>query len=226
MPPDLISTGFSEPMASSPLWLEYSGLPELLNDKVSKVAWLVFKKIIEIDCAANARPATIEITPAEIAQRCGLDAPTVMRTLEGLRKRKCLALFLPDHPEETALLEIKIPLPVPKPLEELRAQFPFNHVDEKVRFRYSSVQEGEADLPARQTGVKKETQRIIDLYFNNVGFKMNSFILDELHLLSQRFAADEIEKAFDRARKNDIRSLGWVAGELYRRSRKHERSKT
>ena len=54
---------------------------------------------------------------------------------------------------------------------------------------------------------------------------MNSFILDELRLVCQRFDAGQVEKAFERARKNDIRSLGWVVRDLYRTSRRKERGK-
>jgi hypothetical protein len=52
---------------------------------------------------------------------------------------------------------------------------------------------------------------------------MNTFILDELRLLCQRFSRQEVEKTFARAQKNDIRSLGWVVKELYRVSRRHDR---
>ena len=94
--------GSSEPMASSPLWLAHSGLPEWLNAKVNRSAWLVFKTVVEIDCERNARPSTVEIPPREIAERCGLPPESVMRTLSALRRKKCLALFVPDHPEEDA----------------------------------------------------------------------------------------------------------------------------
>jgi len=224
--------GSSEPMASSPLWLAYSGLPEWLNREINRNAWLVFKTVVEMDCARNARPATIEAPPAEIARRCGLAPETVMRTLVGLRRKKCLALFVPEHPEENGLFEVKIPLPTPRTAAQVREEFPFNRLDAGARLRYAFVHEGAEETGKRPSGtqptgsVRRDLQRVIDLYLNTVGFKMNSFVLDELRLLCQRFDPDEVEKAFARAAKNDIRSLGWVAKELYRRSRRHERGKT
>ena len=204
-----------EPMACSPLWLVYSGLPEWLNAKVNRTAWLVFKTVVEIDCANHARPRTVEVPPAEIARRCGLESVATMRTLEGLRRKKCIALFLPEHPEETALIEVKIPLPTPRSPEEIREGFPFNRLPQGVRLRYAG--EGEAERTGGvSAGHGDGLERAIDLYFNIVGFKMNNFILDELRLLCQRFSREEVEKAFARAKKNDIRSLGWIAKELYR----------
>jgi hypothetical protein len=214
----------SEPMAASPLWLAHSGLPEWLNQQVNRSAWLVFKTVVELDCARNARPGTVEVTPQDLAAWCGLEAEAVMRTLEGLRRKKCVALFLPEHPEEMALVEIKVPLPTPRSSAEVREQFPFNALGSEVRLRYASALEETEEGAARsEAGNKRDLERVIDLYFNVVGFKMNTFILDELRLLCQRFSRQEVEKTFARAQKNDIRSLGWIVKELYRVSRRHDR---
>ncbi|NQU42056.1 hypothetical protein HQ520_02140 [bacterium] len=215
------SSGSSEPMALSPLWLQRSGLPEFLNSQVNRTAWLVFKTVVELDCARNARPGTVEITPFELASMCGLDAQTTVRTLEGLRRKKYLALFLPEHPEETALVEVKVPLPSPRPVEEIREEFPFNRLEPGVRFRYAAEAGSPAEEEHREwAGGKRDLERVIDLYLNTVGFKINTFILDELRLICQRFEPSEVEKVFSRAEKNDIRSLGWIVKELYRTNRR------
>ena len=80
-------------------------------------------------------------------------------------------------------------------------------------------------VPLDQLILADPLQRVIDLYFNTVGFKMNNFILDELRLVSRRFPRPEVEKVFARAGKNDIRSLGWVVRELYRASRRQNSGK-
>lgn len=221
----LSAPGRGEPLAASPLWLARSGLPAYLTRKVNRTAWSVFKTVVEIDCARNARPRTIEIAPAELAELCGLDAASVMRTLEGLRRARCLALFLPEHPDEAALIEVKVPLPTPRRSEELLGEFPFNRMEPGTRLRYASALEDDEDAEIRRrgSGTERQLQRVIDLYFDSVGFKMNGFILDELRLICQRFSPEEVEKTFARARRNDIRSLPWVLRELYRISRKHDR---
>lgn len=223
----IASGAFGEPMASSPLWLARSGLPEWLNAKVNRNAWLVFKTVVELDCARNARPASVEVAPAEIAALCGLPDDAVMRTLECLRRKKCLALFLPEHPEECALIAVKTPLPTPRPSSEVREEFPFNRLDAGVRLRYATAldEDEEAAAEARSGGSKQDLERVIDLYFNTVGFKMNNFILDELRLVCRRFPRSEVEKAFARAQKNDIRSLAWVVQELYRAARRYDSQK-
>ncbi|MFW6303283.1 MAG: hypothetical protein ACOC2L_01560 [Candidatus Sumerlaeota bacterium] len=216
-----------EPMASSPLWLAHSGLPDWLNAKINRSAWLVFKTVVELDCARNARPATIEITVTELARLTGLPAKNVASTLEGLRKKKCIALFLPDHPDEMTLIEVKVPLPTPRSSAEVRKEFPFDSLDDSVRLRYASALESDDESATRRGSAgQKDLQRLIDLYFNTVGFKMNTFILDELRLITQRFSREEVEKTFARAAKKDIRSLSWIAKELHRISRRHDRKDT
>lgn len=214
-----------EPAASSPLWIEFSGFPQWVNEKAGKNGWLVMKKVIEIDCARNARPATIEIAPTEIAERCGIDAPAAMRCLEALRKKKCLILFLPDHPEELALIEVRTPLRTPLSLADIRKRFPFSSLGADVRFRYASREApGESPREYVAPANTKNLQRVIDLYFNSVGFKINSLILDQLRLICHRFDHGAVEKTFERARKNDIRSLGWIVRELYQAAATHERT--
>ena len=85
---------------SSAEWLELAGLPVELNAKVRSGAWVVFKKIVELDCGRNRDPGAVEISLDELGERCGLDWEKIARIIEALRKRKVLACFLPDNPDE------------------------------------------------------------------------------------------------------------------------------
>jgi hypothetical protein len=59
-------------------------------------------------------------------------------------------------------------------------------------------------------------QRIIDHYLNVLSQKMNSFIVDEIEVLAERFTLEAIERTIDRGAKHEIQSIGWVARELIR----------
>jgi hypothetical protein len=96
-------------------------------------------------------------------------------------------------------------------------EFPFNAQEAGTQYRYALVD----FVPEKAVSAgKRDLQRVVDLYLNTIGFKMNTFVLDELRLLCQRFEMEDVEKTFTRAAKNDIRRLGWVAKELYRVNRK------
>lgn len=211
-----------EPRCWSPLWLEFSGLPRFLSEKCRGPAgWLLFKKIVELDCERNSAPGTVEISLKELEERCGVSPDKARKAAEVLRKQKLLAFFLPDNDEESGLFRVVTPLQTPVAPEALRQAQPHLFEQAEVRFRYvdDCVDTGDSDAaPYSDPHLKT----VVDLYFDVVGLKMNVFILDELRMLPQKFSMAEIQSAFSRARKNEIRSLRWVIQELVRRKKKNE----
>jgi DNA-binding Lrp family transcriptional regulator len=199
----------------APLWIELSGLPELLTEKVRPAGgWQLFKKIVELDCTTNPRPGTLEIPVTDLARRTGLKPTVIRKLVPKLRKLKLIASFLPDHDEEEALFQIKVPLPTPIPWDEVRRLHPEYFRREGHYFRYAMQESGEED--DSDDVLLKE---IVDMYFNTVGTKMNAFILDELRLIRQQFPIDLIRRTFFRARKNEIHSFPWIMRELMRQKR-------
>jgi hypothetical protein len=206
-----------EPLAISPLWLEYSGLPAWLNARARSGSWSVFKKIVELDCQRNAIADIVEAAPSELAEWTGLKAETVVRILEKMRRKKVIACFVGEHPDEPALLQVQIPLKTPRaPGDVLRASGKA-FFRPGMRLRYAYPQE---EPPGDQTRL----QEVVDLYFNNIGMKMNSFVLDELRLVARRFSLESIRRVFGRAALNEVRELGWVVRELIKESRPAETS--
>ncbi|MFZ5950034.1 MAG: helix-turn-helix domain-containing protein [Candidatus Rifleibacteriota bacterium] len=68
-----------------PKWLEYSGLPMLLNEKHGPECWPVFKKIIELDFE-QGKPADreIHVSADELAERVGYRSDVVIKMLNSL----------------------------------------------------------------------------------------------------------------------------------------------
>lgn len=207
----------------SPKWLEHSGLPQLLTQKCRGVhGWLLFKKIVELDCERNSAPGTVEISLQELERLSGLPSDKTRKAAIPLRKLKTLAFFLPDNDEEAALFRVVTPLHTPVSPEEIRRAEPHLFSESGEYFRYhddcEALSPEEDDLPSNDPDLKT----VVDLYFDVVGLRMNAFILDELRMLPQKFTMDEIRSAFSRARKNEIHSLRWVIQDLVRRRKKTE----
>lgn len=200
-----------EPLAIFPLWLEHSGLPARLNAEARAGAWSVFKKIVELDCQQNAIPDIVEVSPAALAEWTGLPAERVQRILVKLRQKRVIACFLGDDPQEPALLQIHVPLRTPRaPAEVLRESGkPFFHPAMRLRYAYRT-EEPPSD--------EERLQQVVDLYFNNISMRINSFILDELRLLARRFPLESIRRVFGRAGMNDKPELGWAVRELLKDS--------
>lgn len=204
----------------SPLWLEYSGIPQLLARKIKGGAgWPVFKKLVEVDCALNSEPGTVEISMLELADRSGVTAAAARKAISAMRKLRMVACFLPDSDEESALLKVRTPLETPLNIDELKLRHPRLFLETPQAFRYVEnfelqSEDAEASDPL--------LQEIVDLYFGTVGLKMNAFVLDELKLVRQRFPADAIRRTFRRAQQNEIRSLHWIVQELVRQKKAHD----
>jgi len=204
--------------ATFPLWIEFSGLPEFVNYKVRKEAWSVFKKIVELDCEANLEPGVLEISLQDMGSRTGLSHQIVEKCLNGLRKKKLLACFIPDNPEEKCLIRIVIPLKTPVPAGELKKQRSDLFPPAKDFFRYfdERVAQPEDDDILRE---------IVDLYFNTISLKMNFFILDELRLLRQRFPLSDVKRVFESAKRLEIKNLRWVMRQLISGTKKDGKGK-
>ncbi len=213
--------------AQFPLWLELSGLPGRVNE-VAKVpyAWPVFRKIVEMDMAANPlRPGLVEVTPDELAERCGLDAKKLGRAVKGLRKAAVLRAFLPDHEEEPALFQVLTPVPTPRPPDEVRSLHPDLFLEAPWPPRYAVETPEEAESGGEERRGEEKIKRVVELYLNTFSMRLNSLILDQLQLMANHYDLRLIERVFERARKREARSLGWVMTEIRREIRNKEKIK-
>jgi hypothetical protein len=199
-----------EPYGWVPLWITLSGLPRHLCQKIRNGhGWAVLRTILELDCQQNRTPDVVEIPLTDLADLAGLEAPAVRKAILALRKLRIIACFLPETDEEAALLKVRTPLWTPISPDELCQRHPAQFSTDGY-FRYAQALD---EAPGNEAA-PAFMQEVVDLYFNTIGMKMNAFVLDELRLLVERFSPEEIRSAFRRAQRNEIRSLGWIAGQL------------
>ncbi len=190
-----------------PVWLELCGLPEWLNTKVRQGAWGVFKKLVELDCEANFQPGHFEIPLSDLARRTGLPPATVARILHGLRRKRLISCFVPEHPDENILCKIAVPLPLPEPRDVVLGRLPRALQREELRY---------LDQMALSEEQEAQLREIVDEYLNKVSQKMNAIILDELRLIAARYPRERIRRHFARARAAGFDSLSWISREMAR----------
>ncbi len=199
-----------------PVWIEYSGLPEQLNNDIRGGAWMVFKKLVELECTNNASPDTFEASVVDIAHWVGMEPRTVKSIIVRLRRKKLLVCFLPDSNKEPALFRINIPLPVPLTPRKIKKKFSSKFPPGKDFFRYVDKRVTETD------GDDPELQELIDIYLNTIGLKINVFVIDELRLLKERFDLERLRDVFAMARDKRIKSVRWVARKLFKEEKETE----
>ncbi len=202
-----------------PLWLEYSGLPAVLNKEVHKAGWSVFKKLVELDCQHNFTPDVFEASVAEISRAVGLEPEVVERILVKLRRKKYIVCYLPESHTEAGLFKINSPLPTPLSPKKVKLKYPDIFPPGRDFFRYADkhVIETEGDDP--------RLQELIDIYLNTIGLKINVFVIEELRLLKERFDFNKIKTIFAQARERRIKSLRWIIRRLLAESEKANVSK-
>lgn len=208
-----------EPTAESPLWLEVAGYPVYLNKKIRKEAWPVFKKLVELDCAANARPDVFSAPLAAVAEGAGVDAKVIPRIVDGLRKEKMIRAYLPEDEGEEAMFQFLTPFHPPMDAEEVRDRMKERVGQRADRLRYLD------DLPARGPVADSLVQQVVDAYLDTFGLKINSFVLDELALVAARFPVEWARDAFSRAVQTKSPSLRAAIHDLTARKRRAREKK-
>ncbi len=77
----------------SPKWLEYSGLPQQLNDEIGPEAWPLLKKLVEIDFEKeDEEDRRIPLDTEDLSERTGYPGRVVEETLERLADRHLLVI--------------------------------------------------------------------------------------------------------------------------------------
>lgn len=94
-----------------PKWIEFSGLPSYLNEKMGDTAWPIFKKIIELDVEADGvNGSSILVDYNELAMRVGYKISEVVRMVGLLSK----AGYLIIDSSNDNFIAINTPIKTPK----------------------------------------------------------------------------------------------------------------
>lgn len=94
-----------------PKWLEFSGLPRLLNEKCGPETWPVFKKLIELDFEIG-KPSDrrVPLNLQELAERTGYDEEVVDAVMKQLEQHGLIKfLIIPAGDYFTIVTPVRTP---------------------------------------------------------------------------------------------------------------------
>ena len=101
-----------------PKWLEFSGLPKHLNDKIGPEAWPIFRVLVESDFDRQLlKDRVFPVDLEELAERTGYDLEIVRGTLRSLTREGMILGH--GGPDGRPLISIRTPLPTPKLLLDI-----------------------------------------------------------------------------------------------------------
>jgi hypothetical protein len=96
-----------------PKWLEFSGLPKLLNTKYGPEAWPVFKKLIEVDFEqGKPRDRKVIFSVAEISERVGYSEEKIIEIFNSLQSFDLINFSIDK--KRNVSLSIVTPIKTPK----------------------------------------------------------------------------------------------------------------
>jgi len=190
----------------SPRWVEESGLPEQLNREIGPGAWPVFKKLTEAEIEQNLLPDWFTVSRDDLAEWTGLDATHVESIVERLETSGFLSRRKATARSEMLRLRFARSLPVPRAKDEIAARLKAQGW--RVARRHWRYLE-----PPR---FRKAERKVIHLYEQLFGARMNDRIAADLVEIARDFDYPAIEEAFQEAKKNGVKTLGWIIARLYR----------
>lgn len=187
----------------SPRWLELSGLPQKICRENGPAAWIVFKKLTEIECEANLLPDWFSASASDLSTRTGIGEKELDQALTYLQREDLVEI---QKMEGGWRVRIQTPLPVPDPEAKIRERLQIGGVDPaSIRLRYL-----EDDTS------QDRFNKVLELYQSVFGTRMTSQIADELREIAENFEWPAIEEAFEEAREHKKTNFYSVLNQLYK----------
>lgn len=185
-----------------PRWIDFSGLPQAIVEQYGLSGWIVFRKIIEIDCDLNLTPDWFNIDLNDLAQLTGLDHSTVVETLSALEENNRILRLETDLQVQT--VKITTPLEVPLEENEIKAKL----VQDKYKIGHFVLRY------YQDINYMEPVEQVVYLYQMIFGPKFNPRIAQDLEEIANFYDMAVIYDIFNQAYEKKIKSLSWVKSHL------------
>lgn len=182
---------------SFPRWIELSGLPQWLNREVDPLAWLVFRKLVELECDANLTPDWFSVSMTQLSELSGISVDGLLNILTKLEHGGWIDQA--NTEQEVRQLKIASPLWIPKTEDEIRTEIGGGN----FIFRYMD------DL-----GALTQVEKVIFLYQMLFGARFTPRIVEDLEEIANTYPMGVIYDTFKEAYHKKVKSLSWVKTHL------------
>lgn len=187
-----------------PRWMEESGIPGRIAAQSGAEGWLLFHKLVEIDCDINLTPDWFVFRPADLARWTGVAASRVEPLLDRLEREQWIERS--DLSLEIQKARIQVPLPITLDEEELQNRIRGEvAVGGRCFFRYLH------DI----AGLEK-VERVIYLYQMLFGARFSPRIVEDLEEIANTAPMEVIYELFTEAYQKKVKSLAWIKTRLHK----------
>lgn len=187
---------------SFPRWLEESGLPQLLTNECHPHAWLVFRRLVELDCGNNLTPDDIQVIYEMMTRWVGLPQEPLIQILQQLEEGGWIRI-LQQH-DDDMLCRITVPIKAPCSEAVIRERLQTVGVQSnKIILRYF-----------HDIGEMNRIEKVIYLYQMIFGLKFTPRIVEDLEEIANTFDMAVIYEVFSEAHSKKSKSLSWIKNQL------------
>ena len=185
-----------------PRWIEESGLPEKLSQDHGPEGWILFRKLVEIDCEMNMTPDWFSFSLGDLSRWTGISLSKTELTLYHLEQgeridRRNIGLEI-----EEAVIEI--PLDIPQPEDEIRNKLA------------GPKSKGGRFLLRYQENIREmeKVEKVVYLYQMLFGPKFSAKIVQDLEEIANLYDMGVIHEAFSEAFQRKIKSFSWIKSHI------------
>ncbi len=186
---------------SFPRWIQESDIPRLLVEQTGLEGWIVFCKLVELDCETNLTPDWFSFTVDKLVHWTGLQPDFINQALNGLTNKGWIARNNIELKVQDA--RISTPLPITIDEDEIRQRLAGQEVGGRFVLRY-----------LHNLGMMEKVERVIFLYQMIFGARFSPRIVDDLEEIANTYPMDIIYQVFQEAFQKKVKTLSWVKTHL------------
>ncbi len=196
-----------------PRWIEESGLPETIASDTGESGWLIFRKLVELDCDVNLTPHWFDFSLNDLARWTGIPSERLNTLLEMLERGNWIERYNLSLDAQTC--RIITPLKVPLEESQIRTALSGNH-----------SKAGNFVLRYYQNTVNMSSvENVIYLYQMLFGARFSPRIVEDLEEIANTYDMGVIYDIFSEAYAKKVKSLAWIKSHLHSIDRDKEEEK-
>ncbi len=185
-----------------PRWLEESGLPERMAEEIGPQSWLLFRKLVELDCDANLTPQWFAIGLVDLVRWTGISRPRIEFLLAQMEEKEWIERA--DINFESQTCRIVTPLKVPLDENTIRSALSgFHGFGGHFILRYY-----------QNIAAMNAVENVIYLYQMLFGAKFSPRIVEDLEDIANTYDMGVIYDIFSEAYTKKVKSLAWIKSHL------------
>lgn len=187
---------------NAPRWLQESGIPQILVQKIGLDGWITFRKLIELDCDANLTPDWFAVRIEDISRWTGVESTRIAEILDRLEDGGWIERADRDLDPQN----VRIACPLPIEIDE-------NSVRQKLTGKGTSS--GRFILRyLEDLSQLEKVERVIYFYQMLFGAKFSPRIVEDLEEIANLYPMDIIYQLFQEAYQKNIKTLSWIKSRL------------